>query len=149
MSLTIVPAELPAMLWIANHLRQADRVELGLENTEDLELLLLHSLNISTWCKVGLVDGIPAIAYGVAPSDNLVEGVCWMLATDRIRHVRRRFIRDCGREVEKMLSVYPYIHNHVHVGNAIALRWLRWLGFTFDPKPVGPGEQFLHFWKEV
>ena len=41
--------------------------------------------------------------------------------------------------------------NHVDVRNALAIRWLRWLGFTLDPAaPAGPfGFMFHHFWMEA
>lgn len=142
-------AEIADVLWVAAHLRQADRVELGTDNADEIDLVLYRAWALSTWCNVVLVDGIPAIVYGVCPGASLVEGSVWMLATERLRHVRREFVERCRAEVDRMLATFPYIHNHVHAGNTRALHWLRWLGFTIDPEPTGRDNQFLHFWKEA
>lgn len=146
---TIQTATLADALWVASRLRRADRVELGLEDQDEIDLVLYRAWECSTWAKAVLVDGIPAIIYGVSPTDRMVEGSVWMLATDRIGLIRREFVAQCRGEVEKMLATYPYIHNNVHAGNREALRWLRWLGFTVDPAPTGRNNEFLHFWKEV
>lgn len=147
MSLTIEPATLPAVLWIAGRLRAEDMRELGISTPEEAELVLYQALEVSTWARVGLIDGVPAIAYGVAPGGRLIEGTPWMLATERIHEVKKQFWGYCRAQVADMLASYPYLTNRVHVGNTVALAWLRRLGFTVDPKPRGLNGQFRKFSK--
>ncbi len=44
-----------------------------------------------------------------------------------------------------MLDLFPHLQNYVDARNEISIRWLKWLGFRFDPKPVPYGIWGLPF----
>ena len=58
-----------------------------------------------------------------------------------------------ARETKRLLGVfdtqYRRLENHVDAGNGQIIRWLEWLGFTFDPDPVlsATGHAVLRFWR--
>lgn len=143
---TFEPATREAVLHIAAHLRAADRVELAVTNPGQTPAeILLEALGESRWATVVRVDGEPALVYGVAQHPDPHLGVPWMLATDAILRIRRYFVVHCRAEVRLMQQRYVGLVNRVHRDNALAIRWLQWLGFTVDREnPVG---ELLNFWK--
>lgn len=134
---------------VADGLRAADRAELAITAPgQALREVLRESAAASRWAIVASVDGRPAIAYGVAPSLDPDIGVPWMLATDDLLRVRREFTERCRGEVRLMQQAFRVLTNEVHRENAVALRWLSWLGFHIDrERPVGPGGELFVFWK--
>ena len=60
------------------------------------------------------------------------------LYPDALEKYQRTFLRRCGKVVNAMLTVYPYLENYVDARNHTARIWLHWLGFTIDePQPYG------------
>jgi hypothetical protein len=122
-----------AMAVIAARMREADRVELSVTSPGKSPLqVLMEALEHSRWCTVVRVDGEPAIAYGVAPSEVPHVGAPWMLATPDLLRIRRFFLQHCRGEVRLMEQAFPALFNRVHRGNTCAIRWLEFCGFTLE-----------------
>lgn len=139
-----------ALASIADRMRAEDVAELAVTSPDRSPLdVLMDSATDSRWCIVASCDGRPAVAYGVgdaAHDPNL--GVPWMLATDDLKRMRRALAAHGRREVRLMQQRYLALANAVHVGNATAIRYLEWLGFTVDrSRRIGPGDQLYPFWK--
>jgi hypothetical protein len=132
---------------IAMDLRAADALELRLAGFPDPEQAVRDSFDASRWCKVARADGEPVVLFGIGPGVEPHQGVPWMLATDGIGAIGREFVLQSVHELRSMLCDYQLLHNCVHAGNEISIRWLRWLGFNVDEKPIGPGGNFHYFWK--
>jgi hypothetical protein len=135
---------------IADNLREADIIELAITSPDEpVRKILADSVRNSRWAIVAAVDVVPAIVYGVAPSDHDPNvGIAWMLATDDLLKVRREFLERCRNEVRLMQQKFLVLANEVHRENAVAIRWLEWLGFTVDrSRPTGPGGEMFAFWK--
>lgn len=125
------PGTREAVAYIAAHLRAADRVELAITDPGKApEAILADALAESRWCTVVRVDGVPAIAYGVAPTTDPHVGSPWMLATDALLRIRRYFLAHCRDEVRLMQMKFPALFNRVHRDNVCAIRWLEYCGFT-------------------
>ena len=111
-------------------------------NSEDVKLIVLDGRIVGLF---GLA-AVPGDPYCAAP---------WMLAGDGLfttLSLRALFSRRSTDVVKKMLEKYPLLENYVAVSNTKAIRWLTWLGFSFDPKPVtlvDPAVKFVRFWKGV
>lgn len=133
-------------------LRQADRIEVAattvLPPVEALRQSIAHS---PRYCKAGFADGELACIFGVGSGLLSTSGCPWLLGSDLIARHPAAFIRRCGPYLDAMTQGFGYLENWVHADNRIAIRWLRWLGFTLDPAaPWGiKGEPFHHFFKEV
>ncbi len=128
-------ATLEDVYYIAAHLRQADLDEFtALYSAAASPTAILAASRVcSELCQVGTVDGVPALIYGVAPLDAPTAGTVWMVGTRALEDpaVARRFLRECRDGLREMNEMYPLLVNHVDARNALSVRWLRWLGFTF------------------
>jgi hypothetical protein len=146
----IVPATPAHAQHIARNLREADKAELMTTAPAKLIGILMEAITVSRWAHVALVDGEPVLAYGVSPHEaNPNWGVPWLLGTDGMRRIRKQFIQTCRGEVELMETRFTFLFNRVHDRNALAIKWLMWLGFTIDfARPVQVrGRTFLNFYR--
>ena len=137
---------------VAANARPADVAEmaaLGLSFDD----ALATSVARSDWTAVGIVDDEPVCVFGVAPGSLLGGiGVPWMLGTRALdrRDVQVPFLRTSRRVVDAMLATYPRLSNIVDARNALAIRWLGWLGFEFDDLRIPVrGQVFRIFRKDA
>lgn len=128
-------------------LREADTLELqaslGVTGPLAIAECLIHSER--TW--VGIDDGdiICVFGLGAVPPD---VGIPWMLGTEGIDKVALTFLKESREIVKLMLDYYPYLTNLVDARHTKAIRWLKWLGFSFDSEPwyqLDPDVPFLKF----
>lgn len=131
--------------YIADHLREADVIELRAAQYTDPAAAVRTGWGWSDWTNAVLVDDAPAILYGVAPTGKRGQGSPWMLATDGIHAIQRKFLIGSRGEVDRMRARYSVLINQVHRGNTLSIKWLKWLGFTLYPEPAGPNGQFFTF----
>ena len=90
--------------------------------------------------KFSLIDreGKLIAMFGVAATHVPTVGCVWMLGTDRIRFVKRDFIRNSKAWVNELMGDYRCLVNLVSSSNKISMRWLKWLGADFlREKPKG------------
>lgn len=133
---------------VARAMRQADRDEIWASSRSLPVEALVGGFNGSSHVWTGLVGGEPICMFGVAPVSLLSgAGRPWMLGTDGVERHQVAFLRRCRPCVAAMRSVYDSLENWVDERNAVAHRWLRWLGFRLeDPQPWGvDGELFRRF----
>lgn len=137
-------AVVPVAPWhlehVAENMREADRVEIAaLSRWSPLEALR-HSADASTWARTALVDGVPIQVFGVTPTTLTSRVGCpWLLGTDGIVEHGRLFLRHSREWRDYMLGTYPVLRNVVHDENDVAIRWLRWIGFTLSEPFETPG----------
>ena len=94
----------------------------------------------------------PAFCCGVAPGASVVGnvGIPWMLGTTHFAATASFTARWARVAVARMQALYPLLTNYTHAGNAPALRFLRWCGFTLADTPCPHGhdrELFYQFWR--
>jgi hypothetical protein len=95
--------------------------------------------------------GDEILALWGASRKSLVSkaGVCWLVASKSIAKYPIIF----ARESKKLLGIfdaeYTYLENYIDADNHTIIRWLKWLGFTFDPLPTlsASGHPVLRFWR--
>jgi len=136
----VVAAEPGHIPPIAAAMRQADRDEVWAAAAAAPEEALRRSLAQSPLAWTGLVDGMPVCMFGAAASSVLAGHACpWLLATDAVEGHAIAFLRRNRRHVRLMLQAFGRLSNRVDARNALALRWLGWLGFSVGPpEPFGP-----------
>ena len=115
----------------------------------DSVFCVVDSFEHSRWCNTVLVDGEPAVMYGVAPSEIIPNTGCpWLLGTNKAKALTKELIFQSKPEIELMLASFPFLHNLVHKKNTLSIRWLLWLGFNVDFKRShGLNDDFLFFFK--
>lgn len=115
---------------------------------EPLEALR-KSVEISTkkW-TISIDDEVIAV-FGVALRGS--TGLPWLLASDELRKIKRSFLAGCAPYIRSMSEGCDVLTNYVWVQNKVSLKWLKCMGFSFEPPvPYGKsGEQFIRFFKNV
>lgn len=102
------------------------------------ERSLAHMLSISTGSWVGKVDGEIICVWGLVPPTVLSDRAwLWLLTTDAVEDHKFIFTRYSQRVLEVMLRRYPTIIGETEVDNHKAIRWLRWLGASFQEHSGG------------
>ncbi|HQQ75639.1 MAG TPA: hypothetical protein PK031_10865, partial [Pseudomonadales bacterium] len=79
-------------LFIAENIRPADVAELAAAGYTDIKAAVECSFSTSKKCRVATVDGIPVAILGVCDSAIKGVGVIWMLGTDGIYSISKRFL---------------------------------------------------------
>lgn len=127
-------------------IRPADVAEMEAMGTTP-ERAMREGLARSDWTATGLWNDRPVCMFGVAPMNVMLgHGAPWLLGANALEHVQVPFLRASRPAVTAMLASYPRLMNMIDSRNTVAIRWLRWLGFTFDPRPLALGEHvFLVF----
>lgn len=88
--------------------------------------------------------------FGVAPTEDSNFGSPWLLASNLINEVSREFLKRNKAVLTEMSSEYGFLFNYAWSKNVTHLRWLKWLGFTIDYRPIplgSNGEIFYGFYK--
>lgn len=133
---------------LALTMRKEDREEIWHHSRFTPLLALQGGLLMSKKCWSIIRDDRVVGMFGVASVDGTI-GVPWMLASDELVDIQIAFLRGCKDYLEEMFQGFELLCNSVWIGNAVHIRWLRWMGFKFLPaKPAGPdGELFYEFYK--
>ena len=130
------------ILKVAGSMRQADQWEIWHGSRRGAYESLLRSVDASFLVRVITRGGNPVAIFGLV---HLDPGVCpWMLGTDDLSRCTS-LLRECRALVDSWEATYGYLGNAVWAGNTVHIRWLKWLGFTFDGSDLRNGETFLHF----
>ena len=139
--------------FLAPRLREIDQREAWalarLEPGEALSLSLLRSTRAWT----ATAGGRAGLMWGVGPLGGLLGfvGSPWLMASDILEQpeAAREFIRQSRPGARELERGFRRLENRVHAENRPAMRWLKWLGFSFAPEPENlNGEFFYAFWKD-
>lgn len=141
----VLPVSIDEAEAIAAIVRPADRQEiaaLGIELVEGLRTCFGESLKAS---KIVVAGEIVAV-FGDAIHDAQAGiGVPWLISTIHVQGRNgRHFLKVCKPEVQEMLKRHRTLVNYVDARNSHAIRWLKWLGFSFG-EPIPYGEKGMPF----
>jgi hypothetical protein len=117
------------MVYVAATMRAADRDEAALFALSPLDGLRA-SVEASTESYTVELDGTPAAIFGLAPAGG--KGAPWLLATDAFPRGGMAVARRARWMVQRWSKMTP-LENWCAPRNAIAIRFLEWLGFTIEP----------------
>ena len=140
MTPSIVEARVKHIPAIAGRVRAADEAELWAISCLSPTHVMLQALNLSTFARTGFVGDAAVCMFGVVRSSYLGgAGRPWMVGTDLLDRYDKIFLRRCRGEVAEMFKHFERLENYVDQRNTKAIKWLRWLGFSFgEPQPMGP-----------
>jgi len=135
---------------MAGQMRPMDRYEFDVMSSGENHLQCLkHMLRRSRRARAAYVDDRLVAVYGVLSPTLMSEGGNpWLAATDMIERadVRREFIRHTRSELVWLADGFSSLWNIVSEKNAITIRWLKWVGFSFDGTDYDiRGHRFLKF----
>ena len=133
MEIEIVDATEEHASGLAPNLRAADALEVKVSSGLSPLNALLASVELSTHSWTALLDGKPEIMWGVAPysysNSRLNQGVVWLLSSDELYRIPRRFVKESNIYVSKMFETYDTLFNYVHAKNTKSCKWLENMGF--------------------
>lgn len=134
-------------------LRAVDRLELDCMTTGDREAALADMVARARRSCAAYMGGDLVCILGVNAVSVLSDVGCpWMLTTRAVDrpHVRREFIAGGRVALEWVGEDFRRLWNLVAEENTVAVRWLKWMGFTFTGRDVVlQGHRFLHFEMEM
>jgi len=130
-----------AIAELAAHLHPDDAAELRAAGVDLSDALAGAPLQALRW------DGELVALFGCADHPGMDgAGIPWLLCTTALDKVPRRAMAGISaRVVDGWRAGYSVLCNMVHRHNTRAVRFVRWLGFTVDLAPCGPGGEFFVF----
>lgn len=125
--------------YIADNLKKADYIEVVGLVGRDVRREMKASIKASDWSRVCLIDGVPALVFGISTTDIFNKvGCVWMLTTDLTQEHKIWIGRATKKYLRKFMEHYNLLYNYVDAGNTFTLRWLAFLGATiYEPAPQG------------
>jgi hypothetical protein len=152
---TVVPASMEHTDDLLARIRPIDAVETAAASGMTAEEALYVSVAMSAraFSAIQKSSGKVILMFGVGNIDECQKntGCVWMVSSTLIERpdIRREFIRQSRATVAEYLAPgFDLLLNRVHVQNDIAIRWLKWLGFSFaDQEHLVNGQPFVTFWK--
>jgi hypothetical protein len=144
------PATPEDVIFVAENLRQADRIETETASGKPAVTSLLEALinSSETYAAVLSGDSTPFMLFGVSPDPVRPEyGVVWLLATDRVKAAPLMVVQGAAEWLNKWAQKYRVLHNLVDTRNRLHLRWLKLLGFSFGSTVKIRGQAFRHFYR--
>lgn len=143
---TIRDATIEDMDALLADIRDADRDEVMAFDKDCRKVMRLSYLG-SMMCKaVECEDGLLCVLGVSAESLADGDGCPWMLGTKLLETKHKRAILELSPECLRIVrELFPgKLENFVDARNTKSIRWLRWMGFSFD-EPVEIGEECLPF----
>ena len=124
--------------YISDNLRENDIKEIwASDNILPLDALA-EGFNESIACWT-ISNGNPIAMFGIVPETVLGNKACvWLLATDGISDIRRRFARRSREFIKTLHEWYPYLYNYVDDRNKDSIAWLKFCGAKInEPEEYG------------
>lgn len=122
-------AKLEDVKELSKIMRQGDVDEVAASNGLTPYEALLLGYKLSAAISV-LEDGQIVAMYGCAHQGNGV-GSPWMLGSDRVPHLKKELLTRPVEWLKEVNKEIPLLVNYVDARNKAAIRWLKFLGFTF------------------
>lgn len=143
MDCAVRPSVASDVAWVANNIREEDKLDLeGIHAADALRL----GLELSTKCYTLTVNHVPAAMFGV---NNVPEmgyvGAVWLLGTPLIERAWVYVARNSRKWLEVLEEGFVGTMNRLHEGNSLHRRWLEWLGYR-GVEQIG---SFIVFVKET
>ena len=138
---------------LAYKLKQSDKYELAIMGHDPLTALT----NVFRYSRKGIrtytvfeKDNVLAMFGVVSEAKNEKKGAVWFLSTDFTNKQWTYFLKRNKKWTEFFLSDYEFVANLVPLENKNTIRWLKWQGFTFEPREIlVKGVKLLYFYKKI
>lgn len=84
------------------------------------------------------IDGKLVGMAGLTPDRDHAAALIWLLGSPELDRAGKSLCAFGRAWLPRALGEFPSLYNVVPAANEATIRWLRWLGFDFDP-------EFVHF----
>lgn len=137
---------------VSRDIRRADVLEFYASSCSNADDVARKGLKHSKWAYAAKVDGLTVCIFGLGDGGITGIGVPWLIGTNALDRYPLLLLKASRPALEVMKqSGFKMLSNYVDERNVVAIRWLKWLGFTIDePKGMGAfNVPFCRFWMEV
>lgn len=105
--------------------------------TQEEEATFHRFIERSSCLRVAILDGELLCLWGlIIPTFLSQEAYLWLHVTEAAREHQFVLVRQSQMEVARLLKDYPTMIGHCEIGEALSIRWLKWLGAIFG-EPEG------------
>lgn len=148
MKIEIVPADYPDAADIAMRMRASDVLELQRLGGNAPYDAIRDSLQLTGEAWVAKIDDVPEVIFGCGRASVLRgRGYPWLLGTDVVERIAMPMVRTTRHYVQRWAREHTLLENITDATNTTTIKWLRVLGFTFDPPvEIKPGVLAQRFW---
>ena len=144
----VAPAAASHVEALAPHLREGDRREIEAAFGRPAAAILRTGFRNARRCWTVLGGGgRPVAMFGVGRRRAPRIGTVWLLASDDLDAYRGQLRREGPYWVDVLMAGHDVLGNFVAADNAIAIRWLSWLGFELLAFHRGIGTRGEDFWE--
>ena len=141
--ITITEAKQEDVISLVPRLRIDDVVEIEALGVTPL-FALSASYRDSSRAYTVKIEGNPIAMFGLT-SVNSEEALIWMVGTDELYTIQRRFLRNSREFIAEALEMYETVYNFVDTRNEASIKWLQWLGARIEePKEYGINGELFH-----
>ena len=144
----IAPATASHVEALAPCIRVEDRREIEAAFGRPADAILRTGFRNARRCWTVFGGGArPVAMFGVGRRRAPRIGTVWLLASDEFDSFRGQLRREGPYWVDILMSGHDVLGNFVPADNAIAIRWLSWLGFELLALRRGIGTGGEDFWE--
>ena len=144
----VAPATAAHVEALAPRLREGDRREIEAAFGRPAGAVLRTGFRNARRCWTVLGGGgRPVAMFGVGRRRAARIGTVWLLASDDFEPFRGQLRREGPYWVDVLMAGHDVLGNFVAADNAIATRWLSWLGFELLALRRGVGTRGEDFWE--
>lgn len=131
---------------VIRNIRDADRLEIESATGKPYDEVLRGLPKLCDEMWAGFADGKCGVLFGFQKPTFVSEHtVAWLISTKMVDAEAITFIRNSKKVFGLMCKGHEYLFNFVDSRNKLAIRWLKWLGFTiYDPEPYGARGELFH-----
>lgn len=141
---TFVEPTKEMLTYLAWTLREGDKDEVQAAGFTPLQALEKSAEVSRDTCRIALVDGIPAAAFGVVRDGAIsVSGRPWLLTGNIVAQHKRAFLYFTRELVKPWFDEYDRLYQYVDRRYLMAVRWLLWLDFRPTDEYLIGGHTFV------
>ena len=142
----IVEADINHIHHLQNNLRDSDVRECLIHGATPFRALMSGIREDKAETYTVLIDGEPAMMFGVNPILEHTIGKIWLLGSYEIENHSWKFLKWSRKIVDYFQKKYYQLENVVPADHAKTLEWLSFLGFQILNEPIMVnGYQVLRF----
>ena len=143
---SIVEADISHINYLQDNLRDTDVRECIIHGATPFRALMAGFREEKAETYTVILDGKPAMMFGVTPVYDNIVGKIWALGTYAIEGHSTKFLFWSRKVVDYFQKQYYQLENVVPADHTRTIDWLTFLGFTIIEQPIMiNGYQVLRF----
>lgn len=132
----IVEADITHIHYLQNNLRDSDVRECMIHGATPFRALMAGLREDKAETYTAIIDGKPALMFGVNPITEDIIGKIWLLGSYEVENHSRKFLKWSRKIVDYFQKKYYQLENVVPADHIKTINWLEYLGFQILDTPI-------------